>query len=223
MSYDCTRRAALLFVGFLVVSPLFYIANVSKLLFLGRREQVRLPSTQQQSGRRLQSNKQFVAWNNEPATTRHQTSGRRLQAFDAATRQKQRRSYLGSLHPPVDASNLPRFLRDTLAEPEAQDIVFFWHIPKVRHEVLWCCARACVSPGDGIAGTCVVAATEQHRSQFSPCSILQQHVGFRKHGVECIEFLFRSQARRAIEGNARESEQRSLFGHSFERCITFHC
>jgi len=97
---------------------------------MGLREQVNLPSVQRQSGRRLQLNEQLFAWQNETVMARNQKSGRKLQVFDAETRQKQMRSYLGSLYPPVDSSNLPLYLRDTLAEAEAQDLVFFWHIPK---------------------------------------------------------------------------------------------
>lgn len=73
---------------------------------------------------------------------------RRLQSspqLDEETLQKQMRSYLGGLYPPVDRDMLPMYLRnidDTEvhwvldyssgeAKPKSTDVVFFWHIPRV--------------------------------------------------------------------------------------------
>jgi len=63
---------------------------------------------------------------------------RNVVVIDEATQQKQMKSYLGGLYPPVDKDMLPLYLRDTADTPEASmfdltrqdDLVFFWHIPK---------------------------------------------------------------------------------------------
>lgn len=64
---------------------------------------------------------------------------------DQETQEKQMKSYLGGLYPPVNNEMMPLYLRDTLeeggvvmdyssgeAKMKSTDVYFFWHVPRVR-------------------------------------------------------------------------------------------
>jgi len=115
-------RAALLIFGFLAISSFLYVENyldqdisstneTSKISIPQQQKQQPPPPQQPQSRRRLQSRQLKVV-------------------LDEATQQKQMRSYLGGLYPPVDRDMLPLYLRDTNSLQGDNDLVFFWHIPK---------------------------------------------------------------------------------------------
>ena len=118
-------RSALLFLSFLAISTFVYVdqknhAPISQVALSPLSTSSDLTSFPR---RRLQSSPQL----------------------DEETLQKQMRSYLGGLYPPVDRDMLPMYLRnidDTEvhwvldyssgeAKAKSTDVIFFWHIPRV--------------------------------------------------------------------------------------------
>jgi len=158
-------RAALLFVGFLAMSSTIpYIANhVAILSWSGMPDQ---PSDDREREGDPHYNDHYSNNNNITTaalptrpkqqqlrqsndnnnSTRRRRLASRKPLLDDETQQKQMRSYLGGLYPPVDKNMLLLYLKDTTdtedvlllnlshksGEPvtRKRDLVFFWHIPK---------------------------------------------------------------------------------------------
>lgn len=138
-------RAALLFLGFLAIASIPYIENHEAIIsWAGFNSQSPLDEVN------TDVNETSIA-SLHPEQPPEQQSRRRLASrkplLDEATQQKQMKSYLGGLYPPVDKDMFPLYLRDTTDKTNLQvldmyspsgepvrrnrDLVFFWHIPKV--------------------------------------------------------------------------------------------